>query len=77
MARPRLDFEDDGGTPQWRARQRYVVASQRRGFIAWAKRQPPGRIALLALAVGLSGPAVIVVGLLLLVALGHMGIRLG
>jgi hypothetical protein len=72
---PRLDFEDDGGTPAWRANQatwgsraRVIdVSTPPRTLRDWWKSLKPMQIIGLGVLAGLSPIAVFVVGFLLLI----------
>jgi hypothetical protein len=68
---PRLDFQDDGGTPMWRARTRtrVTIDVHKRGALGAWRRMPISQQAALVVFFGLVAPFLIIFGGLVLLVI--------
>lgn len=64
---PRTDFQDDGGTPAWRARHARVIDVRPPGFRSWLRALTPIQILLIGALVGLSPFLMIPIGIVALI----------
>jgi len=64
---PRIDFRDDGGTPEWRARHARVIDLQPPGFRSRLRALTPVQILAVGALAGLSPFLMIPIGLVALI----------
>lgn len=64
---PRADFQDDGGTPAWRARHAVTIDATPRTFRAWLRNLTAGQRLVIGFVAALAPYAVIPFGIVFLI----------